>query len=99
VSTYAVHHLPEPEKLLLFRRIRAALAPGGRAVFGDLMFGDLAARERALAEHAADPSVADAIREEFFWDLATAVPALERLGFAVETRRFSDLSWGVAART
>ncbi len=95
VSTYAIHHLPDREKEILFGRIRAALAPAGRAVLGDLMFEDRAARERLLAKHAGDPSVADAIREEFFWDLASAVPALERLGFAVETRRFSDLSWGV----
>ncbi|HEX5135652.1 MAG TPA: class I SAM-dependent methyltransferase [Planctomycetota bacterium] len=98
ISTYAVHHLAEGEKLLLFRRIRAALAPGGRAAFGDLMFENLAARERLLARYAGDRSVADSIRDEFYWDLSTAVPALERLGFRVETRRFSDLSWGLAAR-
>jgi putative AdoMet-dependent methyltransferase len=98
VSTYAVHHLAAPEKLCLFGRIRASLAPGGVAAFGDLMFEDAAERERLLTKHAADASVAEAIREEFFWDLASAVPALERLGFAVETRRFSELSWGVAAR-
>jgi putative AdoMet-dependent methyltransferase len=97
VSTYAIHHLTDAEKRVLFGRIRAALAPKGRAVFGDLMFEDAAARERLLARYAGDATVADSIREEHYWDLSTAVPALERLGFAVETRRFSDLSWGVAA--
>jgi putative AdoMet-dependent methyltransferase len=98
VSTYAIHHLPDEEKPVLFARIRAALAPGGRAAFGDLMFEGPAERERLLAKHAGDPSVADSIREESYWDLSIAVPALERLGFAVGTRRFSDLSWGVVAR-
>jgi cyclopropane fatty-acyl-phospholipid synthase-like methyltransferase len=98
VSTYAVHNLPEEQKSLLFERVRGALAPLGRAVFGDLMFENAAERERLLAKHAHDDSVAGAIREEFFWDLETAVPRLERLGFAVEVRRFSELSWGVAAR-
>jgi putative AdoMet-dependent methyltransferase len=98
VSTYALHHLTDDEKGLLFDRVRNALAPGGRAVFGDLMLENAAERERLLAKYAQDDSVAGAFREEFFWDLASAVPALERLGFRVETRRFSELSWGVAAR-
>lgn len=98
VSTYAVHHLTEERKAILFERIRAALAEAGRAVFGDLMVENATERERLLAKHAHDDSVAGAIREEFFWDLAWAVPELERLGFSVETRRFSELSWGVVAR-
>lgn len=98
VSTYAIHHLTESEKLRLFERIRGSLAPGGRAAFGDLMFENATERERLLAKYAADDSVAGSIREEFFWDLSDAIPRLERLGFTTETRRFSDLSWGVAAR-
>lgn len=97
VSTYALHHLTDDEKGVLLDRVRSALAPLGRAVFGDLMFENAAERERLLAKYAAEPTVADAIREEFPWDLATAVPQLKRLGFAVETVRFSELSWGVAA--
>ncbi len=96
-STYALHHLTDDEKDVLLDRVRNVLAPGGRAVFGDLMFGNAAERERLLAKYAQDDSVAGAMREEFFWDLASAVSTLERLGFASETRRFSDLSWGVAA--
>lgn len=98
VSTYAVHHLADAAKATLFARLRAALAPLGRAVFGDLMFESAAERDRLLAKYARDPSVAGSIREESYWDLSTAVPALERLGFAAVTRRFSDLSWGLAAR-
>lgn len=97
VSTYAVHHLADTGKAILFGRIREALAPGGRAVFGDLMFEDAGERERLLARYASDPTVAGSIREESYWDLASAVPLLERLGFAAGTRRFSDLSWGIAA--
>jgi putative AdoMet-dependent methyltransferase len=99
VSTYAIHRLGDAGKLILFRRLRAALAPEGLARFGDLMFENAAERERLLAKHASDPSVADSIREECYWDLSSAVPALVSLGFAVETRRFSELSRGVEART
>jgi len=45
-----------------------------------------------------DAKTAQAIEEEFFWSIDTAVPDLKELGFQVETTRFSDLSWGVVAR-
>jgi len=38
--------------------IRAALAPGGVAAFGDLMFESLSGRRRLFAKYAGDPSVA-----------------------------------------
>jgi putative AdoMet-dependent methyltransferase len=37
ISTYAIHHLTDEEKRLLFAKIFTGLVPGGRAVFGDLM--------------------------------------------------------------
>ena len=37
VSVLAVHHLDGPGKADLFRRVAAALAPGGRFVLGDLV--------------------------------------------------------------
>jgi putative AdoMet-dependent methyltransferase len=99
VSTYAIHHLVADEKRELFARIRNCLSAGGRAVFGDLMFESAHARQRA--QHAYRDGgwsdVAAAIDDEFFWLLDESVPELQRLGFLVETRRFSDLSWGISA--
>jgi tRNA (cmo5U34)-methyltransferase len=37
VSVLAIHHLPGEEKANLFVRVAAALAPGGRFVFGDVV--------------------------------------------------------------
>jgi putative AdoMet-dependent methyltransferase len=100
VSTYAVHHLEQDEKHTLFERIRKSLRPHGIAVFGDLMFASAAARDemrRSFAERG-EQDVVDAIDEEFFWLLDDALPALLSCGFRVETRRFSELSWGVCCR-
>lgn len=36
-SSLAVHHLDGPGKVALFRRVAAALAPGGRFVLGDVI--------------------------------------------------------------
>lgn len=99
VSTYAVHHLPRDEKAALFAQLARALRPGGRAAFADLMFADASARAEALARFEADGRgwLAEAVREEFFWDLEACLADLEELGFATEARRVSELSWGVAA--
>jgi tRNA (cmo5U34)-methyltransferase len=40
VSVLAVHHLDGPGKADLFRRVAAALAPGGRFVLGDVVVPD-----------------------------------------------------------
>ena len=37
VSVLAVHHLDGPRKAELFKRVAAALSPGGRVVLGDVV--------------------------------------------------------------
>ena len=100
VSTYAIHHLTEDEKSSLFAAIKAALRPGGRVVFGDLMFVDAGHRRWYLAElrDAGNTELAEEIEDEFFWDRESAVTQLRDADFEVETRRFSELSSGVVAR-
>ena len=101
ISTYAIHHLTWDEKQLLFDEIWRHLKPGGYAVFGDLMFAD--ADEQALITAAYQAVgemglVAD-FEEEFFWHVDEAREYLAGLGFTlVETRRFSNLSWGICVR-
>lgn len=99
VSTYAIHHLTEDEKAVLFRKIDGALKPGGRAVFGDLMFRDIAARD-AQVERYREQGRADLvedIEDEFFWLVAQADLLLGVFGFRTEVKQFSDLSWVIAA--
>ncbi len=99
VSTYAIHHLTEVERSALFRDIKGALKPTGRAVFGDLMFADDEDRRDYLAElrRRGDSELAAEIEAEFFWNVGQAVEELRRLGFGVTVERFSRLSWGICA--
>jgi putative AdoMet-dependent methyltransferase len=96
VSTYAVHHLTDDEKAKLLERVAASLVSDGVAVFGDLMF-ESAAAAAALAEtYAAYPEVTESFEEEFFWLVDAAHAHARAAGLAItETRRFSDLSWGI----
>ncbi len=99
ISTYAIHHLTEDEKQLLFTKIWDYLKPGGQAVFGDLMLESESDRDRVMRKYQelGEEHVAESIDEEFFWSVDTAVQGLTRLGFQTEVKRFSDLSWGIAA--
>lgn len=100
VSTYAIHHLTEDERAVLFRRVADALEPDGRAIFGDLMFENAAHRSvflsalRARGEH----ELVDEIEDEFFWDLERAERSLRECGFEIGVRRFGELAFGVVAR-
>jgi putative AdoMet-dependent methyltransferase len=96
VSTYAVHHLTEGEKATLLDYVAASLAPGGVAVFGDLMFESSAAAAAMAEKYADHPEVVESFEEEFFWLVDAAHAHARAAGLAItETRRFSHLSWGL----
>jgi putative AdoMet-dependent methyltransferase len=100
ISTYAVHHLTDDEKRTLFEKVFAALVPGGRAVFGDLMLPNRDEKAAKIQEYllSGDTKTAQALQEEFFWPIDVTVRDLTELGFQVETKRFSDLSYGILAK-
>jgi putative AdoMet-dependent methyltransferase len=99
-STYAIHHLTEAEKSILFERIYHSLHPDGIAIFGDLMFADEAAQVQLVQKYQNEgrSDVTTDIQDEFFWFVDKANASLTQLGFETELKQFSDLSWGVAAR-
>jgi tRNA (cmo5U34)-methyltransferase len=77
VSALAVHHLDGPGKADLFRRVAAALAPGGRFILGDLVVPD-------------DP--ADAVTEiDGVYD--TPSGAAEQLGWLREAGLDAHVAW------
>jgi putative AdoMet-dependent methyltransferase len=100
ISTYAVHHLTDDEKRTLFEKVFAALVPGGRAVFGDLMLPNREEKAAKIQEYllSGDTKTAQALQEEFFWPIDVTLRDLTELGFQVETKRFSDLSHGILAK-
>lgn len=99
VSTYAIHHLTEAEKELLFREIERFLNPKGKAVFGDLMFENENKREQFVENCLCTgrEKLVEEIEDEFFWNVEATTKALQDLGFQVTIRQFSELSWGIAA--
>ncbi len=92
VSTYAVHHLTQKEKHLLFEKIYSILPLGGKIVFGDLMFKDKESEKEMKTKY---PDLVEDFDDEFYWYLDEEAEKLESLGFSLSVCRFSDLSWGV----
>jgi putative AdoMet-dependent methyltransferase len=99
VSTYALHHLTPAERAWLIDELAARLAAHGRIAIGDLMFADQGARNASVASARArgELELAETIEDEFFWILDQELPLFTAAGLRVETRRFSDLSWGILA--
>lgn len=97
ISTYAIHHLVEEEKVSLLAGLFARLRRGGRIAIGDLMVADagVVADLRARLAH---PDVDEMFAEEFPWFADAAQRDLERIGFvAVRAEQTGVLSWGLAA--
>ncbi len=41
------------------------------------------------------PNLVEDFEEEFFWFIDEEASMLEKLGFAINIEKFSDLSWGI----
>ena len=97
VSSYAIHHLTDIEKELLFSLIHSAIKPGGCAVFVDLMYRNTKQRQKLMEKYRNTPDVYESIEEEFFWNIDLATRILTEIGFKVTITQFSELSFGILA--
>jgi len=100
LSTYTIHHLTEAEKAILFKHIWTHLNDNGIAVFGDLMVKDSADLKEKIDRYtSADRTdVVEALQDEFFWHLNLSIERLQKIGFQISWKQFSDLSYGVKLR-
>lgn len=92
VSTYAIHHLTQKEKHILFEKIFDFLPKGGKVIFGDLMFRNKEHENKIKNKY---PDLIEDFDDELYWYVDDESKKLESIGFKIETKRFSDLSWGI----
>jgi putative AdoMet-dependent methyltransferase len=95
VSSYAIHHLTDHEKEVLFHHVHNRLTPNGRVVFVDLMYRNNADKDALLQKYRHTHDVLESFEEEFFWNLEESVEKLTEIGFNVSWCQFSDLSFGI----
>ncbi|MGV8162844.1 MAG: class I SAM-dependent methyltransferase [Candidatus Nanoarchaeia archaeon] len=95
ISTYAIHHLTQKEKHKLFKKMFGFLNKDGIVIFGDLMFKNK--RQENILRKKYSQLKAD-FDDEFYWRVDEEVKELNSIGFKVEIKQFSDLSWGICAK-
>lgn len=92
ISTYAIHHLTQKEKHILFERVLDFLPKGGKVIFGDLMFKNKKYENEMKNKY---PDLIDDFDDELYWYIDEESKKLESIGFRIEIKKFSDLSWGI----
>ncbi len=99
LSSYAIHHLTDSEKEILFGNCKNILTLDGIMVFGDLMFENESTKDLlfdSFRENKQEALIRE-ISEEFSWDVEKTETILRMLGFDVHSQQFSQLSWGIVA--
>ena len=92
ISTYALHHLTQEDKHVLFEKAYLSLPETGKIIFGDLMFKDKGHEAEMKKRY---PGLIEEFDNEFYWYVDEEARILESIGFKIEVERFSDLSWGI----
>jgi len=92
ISTYAIHHLTQEEKHLLFEKAFNFLPKGGKIIFGDLMFKSKKYENKMKNKY---HDLVDDFDDELYWYIDDESKKLKSVGFKIEVKRFSDLSWGI----
>ncbi|WP_139489413.1 MerR family transcriptional regulator [Brevibacillus dissolubilis] len=91
VSTYALHHLTEEQKVLALTECKRVLKPGGRFAIADLMFADEASRSAQLDElkQRGEHSTVESIEDEHYADRTRLSEAARQLGFTVQVEQLT----------
>lgn len=92
ISTYAIHHLTQEEKHILFKKVFDFLPKHGKIIFGDLMFQNRDYENKMKEKY---PDLLTDFEDELYWYVEEETKKLEEIGFSIEVKQFSDLSWGI----
>ncbi|MDY0409592.1 class I SAM-dependent methyltransferase [Paracerasibacillus soli] len=100
VSSYALHHLPDHEKLLAFQEMHRVLKPNGQICIADLMFIDGKHREKVIEKYRESGNMEAilSIEDEYFADQTLLTTWLRVNGFHVREHRFHGFLGLIYAR-
>ncbi|WP_209847110.1 MerR family transcriptional regulator [Paenibacillus sediminis] len=93
VTSYALHHLTDEQKLIALEEMARVLQPHGRICITDLMFENEAARSRYLRELEQQGAfeMKDAILDEYYADKSLILDWFEKKGYMTRHEQLSDL--------
>ncbi|MDY0394829.1 methyltransferase domain-containing protein [Virgibacillus halophilus] len=93
VSSYALHHLPDAEKLLAFVEMDRVLKTGGQICIADLMFENGRHRKKVLEafQEAGNELAVDAIEDEYYADRSILEDWLTKHRYHVAAITINDI--------
>lgn len=100
VSSYALHHLPDSEKLLALEEMTRVLKIDGQICIADLMFINEDHRESVLEAYRTsnNTEAVFAIEDEYYGDRSLLIEWLSTNGYQVQTYQFNDILSMIYAR-
>lgn len=93
ISSYALHHLPDSEKLLALAEMNRVLKAGGQICIADLMFENGQHRKKVLKafQDAGNELAVDAIEDEYYADRSILADWLKRHNYHVKVTTINDI--------
>ncbi|MBA4494831.1 methyltransferase domain-containing protein [Paenactinomyces guangxiensis] len=93
VTSYALHHLTDDQKMMALEEMNRVLKPGGRICILDLMFEDEAARSAYLKGWLArgKEEVVRSVEDEYYADKSRLSAWLQQENFRVKTEQINDI--------
>ncbi|GAB3792645.1 MerR family transcriptional regulator [Virgibacillus kimchii] len=93
VSSYALHHLEDEEKMLALKEMDRVLKPGGEICIADLMFIDKDHRKRVLEsfQQAGNTEAVYAINDEYYADRSQLVDWFSANNYEVDTIQINPI--------
>ncbi|WP_077329493.1 MerR family transcriptional regulator [Virgibacillus siamensis] len=93
VSSYALHHITNPEKYVALEEMSRVLANEGQICIVDLMFLNEEHRGYVINKfrNEGNTKAIEAIEDEYYADRSKLVSWLEENGYQVETHQFNDI--------
>ncbi|WP_373894170.1 methyltransferase domain-containing protein [Virgibacillus sp. CBA3643] len=100
VSSYALHHVPDEEKIIALEEMDRVLKPHGQICIADLMFVNDQHRANFMdsLQAAGNNEAIDAIEDEYYADQSLLMEWLDANNYYVETHLFNDILSMIYAR-
>jgi putative AdoMet-dependent methyltransferase len=99
LSTYAFHHLTDPEKAMAVGELLRVLKPSGRLVIGDIAWASSEARGRFVSRLAAEGKLelVREIDEEYYTTIGVLASIFAANGCSVYVEQLTDWVWALRA--
>jgi len=95
ISSYALHHLTEEEKMKALKEMSRVLKSQGKIIIADLMFVDQRVEKETKSKLVAEgkSGIVTEIEEEYYGYVDILTQKLAELGFSTQKKQMTDFVW------